>query len=249
MADKANGQEPVKPLSEEELSSVLESDLNHSTFVFGENPDKSPRTWKMVPLPWKFEKQFRKHAMPMLATSYKPFETLMGIISQKFYSDVTPSFIESVVSSETAMDDYMERCVHVILMSQDKNITLEWVEKNATSRDQMFSIITRQADLHKLLDRLGESLAERFVKLAGSLGIANLDLPTLKQLWKQRVGSFSAQLTKILGIEVKRSGPFMESISSTGHPSSTSLEENEQSEQTTPSKDLASASKPVIPLT
>lgn len=249
MADKANGKEQVEPLSESELSAVLEPDLNHKTFVFGRNPDKTPRTWNMVPLPWKFEKQFRKYAMPMLATSYKPFETLMGIISQKFYSDVTPSFIESVVSSETAMDDYMERCVHVILMSQDKNITLNWVEENATSRDQMFVIITQQADLHKLLDRLGESLAERFVKLAGSLGIANLDLPTLKLLWKQRVGSFSAQLTKILGTEVKRSGLSTETIFSTGHPSLISPDESRRSEQTVPSEDLASASKPVIPLT
>ena len=247
MADKANGKE-VESLSEKELSTVLEPDLNHSTFVFGKNPDKSPRTWKMMPLQWKFEKQFRKHAMPMLATSYKPFETLMGIISQKFYSDVTPSFIESVVESETKMDDYMERCVHVILMSQDKNITIDWVEINAISRDQMFDIINRQADLHKLMDRLGESLAERFVKLAGSLGIANLDLPTLKRLWKQRVGSFSARLMKIAGIEDRHSGPSMETISSTGHPNSTSPDESEQSEVTTPSEDLASGSKPVVQL-
>ena len=132
----------------------------------------------------------------MLAITYKPFETVIGVMSQDFISDLTPSIVKVMFDAEIEADDYLVKAVHAILVSQDKAITEAWVEDNAENREQLFSIIQRQCELHKVIDRLGESLAERFAKLAQMMGV-EVDLPTLKRLWKQVSVKFSDRITQI----------------------------------------------------
>jgi uncharacterized protein (DUF2384 family) len=116
--------------------------------------------------------------------------------------------------SEVEMDDFLERAVHAILVAQDKSITVEWVEENAETRDQLFIIVSRQCELHKIMDHLGESLAERFVKLARMIGL-DVDLPTLKQQWKLVSEKLSARITKVVSIADNATGLFMGSSNET----------------------------------
>jgi hypothetical protein len=181
-------------ITEDELATVLEPDFNHSTFIFGLNRDDSPRTWKFVPLPWRFEKNFRKQVMPMLAITYRPFESIFAYFSQQFITESTPSVVKSVFDAEMEVDDFLVKSVHAILIYQDKDITEDWVEANAKSRDQLMGIVERQCEIHRLMDRVGELLAERLGKLVRMMGI-NIDLDSLKLLWKEASEKLSARIT------------------------------------------------------
>ena len=206
------------PISEAERELVLNPDAvvadDQETFVFGKNPDGTLRKWKMQPLRWKYEKLFRKQAMPMLAATYKPFETLIATMAQPLYSDLTPSLIKAMADAENEADDYLTKCIHIILLAQDSDISLDWVEDNAEGRDQMMTIVQRQCELHKIMDRLGESLAGRLQRLASMMGL-QLDLPSLKRLWKQVTADFSAKITKVVSTAPNAFGQFMENSSET----------------------------------
>jgi hypothetical protein len=204
----------ARPAIQDDFSRVLNPDSpeHFEEFVFGKNKDNSPRKWQLRPLGYHHEKYFRKCAMPLLANAYRPFETLVGAMSQQFYTAHTPSVLDAIVEAETRIDDDLTAAVHAILVSQDKDITRDWVESNAESRDQMMSLVEKQADLHKLMDRLGESLAERLNRLARMLGF-QIDLPTLKQLWKQLSADFSAKITNFVSTGPNVYSRFTESLS------------------------------------
>lgn len=195
MATKLVTPEKPSEINDEQLGKVQYPDLNFSTFKFGKNKDGSPRTWKLQPLSWKFEKQFRKSVMPMLASSYAPFETIFSIMAQPMYTDMAPSFMKAVSTAETDVDEYLTKAVHIILLSQDTEITVEWVEDSAASREQLLEIVEAQCELHKIMDKLGERLAERLVNLAKMLGL-NIDLPSLTRLWKQASENFSVKISR-----------------------------------------------------
>jgi hypothetical protein len=209
----------AKPLPEAALRSVLEPDLNHETFVFGKNPDGSARTWSFAPLPWRFEKHFRRQVMPMLAATYKPFETIISLLGQDILTDYSPSLTKAMFDAETEADEFLPKAVHAILVAQDKAITEEWVNIEAESREQLFSIVQRQCEIHRIMDRLGESLAERFGKLAQMVGV-DVDLPTLKRLWKQASEKLSARIMKVGSTVDSAIGLSLDSSSETTSPRS-----------------------------
>lgn len=187
------------PMTEAELRPILEPEFNHGTFKFGKNPDGTARTWKMLPLPWKYEKHFRRQVMPMLAATYKPFETAMSLLSKNSLNTFNPHLTRAMFDAEVEVDEFLSAAMVPILLAQEPNptITAEWVDNNADSREQLFSIIQQQCDLHKIMDRLGESLAERFAKLAQMMGV-DVDLPSLNRLWRQVSVQLSAQITKLV---------------------------------------------------
>ena len=202
-------------LPDRELSQVLEPEFNSDTFQFGKNQDDSSRKWKLIPLPWKYEKNFRKQVMPMLAISYKPFENVISLLSRDYLSEnVSTNLVQSLFLSEIEMDEHLTRSLHAILIAQDKTITTEWVEDMAESREQLLEIVIKQCEVHKIMDRLGESLAERFAKLAQMMGI-EVDLPSLKRLWKQVSEVLSARITKAASLVDSATGLSMESLSET----------------------------------
>jgi len=151
----------------------------------------------------------------MLAETYKPLESALSMLSQDYLTpEISPSFVKSVFSAEIEMDTFLVKSVHAILIAQDATITEAWVDDSAQSREQLKDIISKQCEIHKIMDRLGESLAERFVKLAQMLGIT-VDLPTLKRLWKQVSEKLSARIMKVSSTVDNAFGPFMESSSET----------------------------------
>ena len=190
---------PLVPPTDGELRSVLEPEFNSTTFVFGKHADGQPRIWNMQPLPWKYERNFRRQVLPLLAASYKPFEMMIGVVSQDFLSGVTPSIVQGMFEAEIAEDEFLVKAMHAVLIAQDKNVTEQWVDENALSREQLFALVQQQCDLHKVMDRLGESLAGRFAKLAHMMNL-DLDLPTLKRLWKQVSETLSARIMQASSI-------------------------------------------------
>jgi hypothetical protein len=205
-------------VSQDQLDKILEPEFNHDSFVFGKYQDGSPRTWKLQPLPWKHEKNFRKQVMPMLAVSYRPFELLLKNISRDFVAQMSGNVVGEVFAAEQEVDEYLTRCMHAILIAQDDKITQQWVDDNAQSRDQMLEIIYQQCELHHVMDRLGELLAERLTKLARTMGI-DLDLPSLKQLWKQVSALLSERITQVASAVGNATGPYTGNILETGsHP-------------------------------
>ena len=210
-------------VTDEELSSILEPDFNHSTFIFGKNKDNSPRTWKLVPLPWRYERNFRKQVMPMLAITYKPFEAVFAYFSQQFITESTPSVVKSIFDAEMAIDDYLVASLHSMLIYQDKDVTMDWVEASAESRDQLFGIVQRQCELHKLMDRVGELLAERLGKLVQMMGI-NIDLDSLKLLWRQASEKLSAKIMNVVSTVDSATGLFTDNTKGT-----TSLQKSTES--------------------
>jgi len=210
-------------LTDEEMQLIIEPDapyVKKELFRFGKNSDGESRVWALRPLDFHYEKAFRRVAMPMLAASYRPFEVLMANLSAQFVTEHNPSVIKAMSEAEIEVDDYLVKAVHIILMAQDNKITLDWVEKNAPSRDYLFKIVQKQADIHKLMDRLGESLAERLGRLAQMMGI-QIDLPSLQRLWKQLTADFSAKITSLSTTVPSVLGRFTESSSETSMKSST----------------------------
>src|SRR6266446_1204050 len=104
-----------KTIPAPELNKVLEPEFNCDTFDFGKHPDGKSRTWKLQPLVWKHEKHFRAQVMPLLAVTYKPFETLIGTLAQNLYSELTPSVTKSMFEAEQQIDDMLVAAVHAIL--------------------------------------------------------------------------------------------------------------------------------------
>lgn len=216
----------AKAPSEDELRTVLEPDLNHDTFLFGKNKDNTPRRWLYKPLVWKFEKHFRRQVMPMLSASYKPFETMLSLMNQNVLTDYSPSFTKEMFEAELAEDEYLTKAVHAILLSQDVEVTVDWVDQQATSREELRAIINRQCEIHKIMDLLGESLAGKLGKLAQMMGV-DIDLPTLKRLWKQVSEKLSERIMKAASTVDSASGLFSASTSETTSPLSTSLQHQE----------------------
>jgi hypothetical protein len=197
-------------VSAADMQQVLEPELNSGSFDFGKNPDGKPRTWKMQPLPWRYEKSFRKQVMPLLAVTFKPFEVLLSGFGKGYMPELNPGVVKTFFDAEAEMDDYLAKAVWVILYAQDQTIKPEWVEENAESRDQLLAIVQRQCEIHKVMDRLGELLAERLGKLAQMMGLS-IDLPTLKLAWKQASEVLSARIMTAASTVRNATGQSMES--------------------------------------
>jgi hypothetical protein len=223
-------------LTQEELNRVVDPEVSAETFIFGTNNDavRSPRTWLMKPLAYRYEKEFRKRAMPMLKVAYAPFETLMSSFGNSYVSGISPGIVSSIFDAEVAIDDYLEDSLLVILQAQDRTITKDWVLDNAKSRNQIFEIVMQQCALHHLMDRLGESLAERFGTIATTMGL-NLDLPTLKQLWNQALGKLSAKIMTVVSTVDSVTGRFTEPSSRTGSLETIPEAQPKQAEELKPS--------------
>lgn len=172
------------------------------------------RTFEIGPLPFKWEKLFRKYAMPMVSAGLQPIEMLIVAAAGKqvdFQRSLGIS--DQIAKSENDIDAYIAPALSIVCVAQvnkgkEKSAwdTAEaWQEKieDEMSRQAILELVEAQLDAVKAMDHLGNSFARRFKSLSSLLG-SQLDLNSLMPSLTTPAGSTSATAGS-LGSTVSRS--------------------------------------------
>ena len=191
---------------EDAVQEALSEALDPETAVELDGKGNAKSAWKTFsvdgsdfqirPLTWRWEKLWRKFALPVLGAELRPLETLFAAIIGKraeFTVDDV-GFTRAIVDSEIEADVYLSKAVAVICASQDPEATkisdkmkrVEfWDEKitDAMTREELEGVVKNQAAIQKDVQRLGESLSTRFRVITNLVG-NRFDIASLLQLGK-----------------------------------------------------------------
>ena len=136
----------------------------------------SGRVFEIRPLVFKWDKEFRRQALPMIASQLQPIEMLLVAAAgdtMQFKEQLGIS--KAMIDSEIDQDNYLPRAVAAICASQDtenRDALAVWTAcaEEQMSREAMIEIIEEQLKLQRALDNLGNSLARRLTNLSALLG-------------------------------------------------------------------------------
>jgi len=173
---------------EAKLTQALEEAVNPD-LVEWESFKVGDRAFQIRPLAFKWDKVYRSYAMPILGAELKPLETLMAALSgSQLAVGASQLVTQALIESELEIDLNLARAVGAICASQDEQSKSATDKKaraehwanlvDALSRHELTEIVRKQSDVQKDLQRLGESLAGRFKRLASLTG-KNFDLAGL----------------------------------------------------------------------
>lgn len=155
------------------------------------------------PINHKWDRLFRKYAMPMLGSQLQPLEMLFGaIVRDEIMVATEMGITKSLIASELEVDDALGKAVGAICASQDPEqkgktqdkpaVVEKWggVVEEYLRRDELVKLVEVQARIQKEIFGLGESLAARFRILQSLVGdkinLSALALDSIKS-----VGRFS----------------------------------------------------------
>jgi len=173
--------------NEEAIASVVDEAVNPDLVVW-ETFRVGEREFQIRPLPFKWDRLFREHAMPIIGAELKPVEVLLtAIVGQAAAYTTEVGVIRSLVQSELEADEHLAPAVAAICASQadasvtDKRKAVEKWTANCESiltRYELRAVLDKQVAVQKDVDRLGESLRTRFTTLGRLVG-KNLDFGSL----------------------------------------------------------------------
>ena len=155
------------------------------------------------PINNKWDRQFRKYAMPMLGSQLQPLEMLFGaIIRDELIVATEMGITKSLIASELEVDDALGPAVGAICASQDPAqigktqdkpaVVKKWAEivEENLRRDELVKLVEVQGRIQKEIFGLGESLATRFRILQSLVG-EKFNLTTLALDSIKSAGRFS----------------------------------------------------------
>lgn len=174
------------------------------------------RNFQIRPLVFKWDKEFRRYALPMVASQLQPIEMLLVAAAGdtlQFKDQLGIS--RAMVESEIEQDSYLPKAIAAICASQDtenKEAMSHWatVAEESMTREKMVEMVEEQLKLQKALDALGNSLARRLTNLSALLGkevnFSSLVLPstTPATLTSEKGGSGSTTSSKSSGTSMAR---------------------------------------------
>lgn len=245
-------------LSDAQVEEILFPDLAEDKFTLGE------RTFRIRVLNFRWEKLFRRSAMPIIEQELKPFERLLLL----FAAGVDPAIGDlgisrSIGQSEVDVDLFLTNSVVTICMSQDPEImagqaqgielniekqqeiekryhnlveNLEEVPGGGGPRQYLREITRKQVEKLKMVQTLGESLMARFAE-AGTLLGAKEQFDSLKRGFSQQVQKFTEKVGKTEEMSASLSSPSMENGSA-----------KPLTNQTKPAEDVEVKTNPVAPV-
>jgi hypothetical protein len=213
MTDEKNAVKTPE-LSDSEVSEILFPELSEDKFNLGDK-DFSIRV-----LPWKWEMNFRRFAVPIITEELKVFEraAIAFATNQQFYqSDI--GIAAAAGKGEIEGDSYLNNAVITICLSQENKIReaaargkeltkpeLDSIERkyrvlldeliipDGNTRLYLREIVRRQSDKHKLLEKLGESLMARLEDMTRLLGMQDqTEVVSLKRDFTRQLRSFIAK--------------------------------------------------------
>lgn len=149
------------------------------------------REFQIKPLVMKWDKIWRKYALPILGAELRPFEVLLSAIvgNRAEFTVDDIGFTRAVVDSEIEADTYLAKAVAAICASQDeesskatdkaKQVEL-WADRleSQMSRAELDAVLKKQSAIQKDIDQLGNSLSARF-RIISSLAGNRIDLSSL----------------------------------------------------------------------
>jgi hypothetical protein len=232
-------------ISDAQIDEIIFPDLSEDKFSLG---DKS---FRIRVLNFRWEKLFRRAAMPIIEQELKPFERMLLL----FAAGVDPmvgdlGITRSIGQSEIDVDIFLTNSVVCMCMSQDPEIladqaqgiemtvdkqqviekkyhnmveNLEDVPGGGGPRQYLREVVRKQVEKLKMVQSLGESLMARFAETGTLLG-AKDQFDSLKQGFSQQVRKFTEKVGNAVATSANSSTPSMENISANPLTSPTKTE-------------------------
>lgn len=182
------------------------------------------RKFKIEPMKFRWEKEFRRRAMPIISAGLQPVEMLLTAAAggqTTFKSNI--GITDAISRGEVEVDLYLSGALAVVCASQDlenkdkrpSNEMFEpWALKieDELTRDEIVGLVEKQLEVIKAMDSLGNSFSRRLKSLSNLLG-KDLKLGSLLPSTITPAGATSEKVGTS-GLTVSRS-----SGTSTGEPS------------------------------
>lgn len=203
----------VPSLTSDEVNEILLPDLSADSFKIAD------REFSLRVLPWRWELEFRRHALPILTEEMKPFERALQVFKTNAGLLVSELGIAAATGkSELDGDSYVTKAVIIICLSQDADIRkaaakgeevpntkIQSLEKkyrvmienlelpNGDNRNFLREIVRKQMDKLNMLQKLGESLMARLADMARLSGMSQEEFVSLRRDFMQQLRSFMAK--------------------------------------------------------
>jgi hypothetical protein len=250
----AKAPSPINPtvkkptITEAQVDEIIFPDLSEDKFTLADT------SYRIRVLNFRWEKMFRRAAMPIIEQELKPFERMLLL----FAAGVDPligdlGIARSIGQSEVDVDIFLTNAVVCICMSQDPEIllvqaqgvemtvqkqeeiekkyhriveTLEEVPGGGGPRQYLREITRKQVEKLKMVQTLGESLMARFAEAGTLLGAKN-QFDSLKLAFSQQVRKFTEKAGNVVETSANSSTPSTENGSANPLTNQTKTENDE----------------------
>lgn len=225
-------EKPIPEVTDGQVEEILHPEFSSDIFKIED------KTFSIRVLPYKWEMQFRKYALPLLQAEYKPIEqAIFNFRTERHLTDKDLHITESIMDAQAIADEQILKAVATICVSQDDgvkakaaageeltaaellllekrySIMIENAEIPGSAREYLRGIITVQMDKQQMVQNLGEDLLARLEQFVGLAGAQPGSIRSLRQLFMQQVRNALEQAGQAASTWAKSSLPDMDNSS------------------------------------